>query len=425
MTDRLRSQDGRYELVMQNDGNLVVYGANGRPVWASGVDQNPDQPQVPDPPTTPPGANLAPLTIDGITFREDGRLWKYRCTSAFLLYFQWLNGLAAAEQFVKWALSNGFNTVRVFGMINWPDVRFGPGPRSAWDTYIRQIEAFLKWTNSWGLRVEWTNLADAKALMPDQYDQIAYTRDVADMMRGFGLRNFMEACNEPFHAVNQIDANAITPHSDVVHLALGDYQFRINGDEGFYYHRNYFTLHAPRDAEWMRKGGKDLLEITRLGYTKDPNNPETANMKPIPMPALNDEPMGIGVEEPGRRSMDPKAHAEQQAAAMLFAAGSTVHGDYGLRTRVPEGFEQECVWAIVKAWDAVPVDMYLVGRYTRSGMADCPLKWKNDALRVYAMIAGEHATAVVIQPNRSEDFEPASGWQVESRVGPVYNLMRR
>lgn len=424
MTDRLRSQDGRYELVIQNDGNLVVYGANGRPVWASGVDQNPDQPQVPEPPTTPPGANLKPLTIDGTTFREDGRIWKYRCASAFLLYYQWLNGLAAAEQYVKWALSNGINTVRVFGMINWPDVRFGPGQRSAWDTYIRQIEAFLRWTNAWGLRVEWVTIADAKALMPEQRDQADYNEAVTEMFEDFGPVNLKESCNEPFHPVNQVDANAITGYRAASVLqALGDYEFRIVGDEGYYYHRNYFTQHAPRDAEWMRKGGKDLLEITRLGYTKDPNNPETANMRPIPMPALNDEPMGIGVEEPGRRSADPKAHAEQQAAAMLFAAGSTIHGDFGLRTRVPEGFDQECVWAIVKAWDAVPANAQL-GQYTRSGMADCPLKWKNDALRIYAMLTGNTATAVVIQPNRAEDFEPQNGWRVESRVGPVYNLSR-
>lgn len=52
-SDELRSTNGRYRLVMQDDGNLVVY-ANGHPVWASGI---PDVgPTTPTP--TPPPSNV-------------------------------------------------------------------------------------------------------------------------------------------------------------------------------------------------------------------------------------------------------------------------------------------------------------------------------------------------------------------------------
>jgi hypothetical protein len=31
----IRSQDGRFVLVLQGDGNLVLYGPQGQPLWAS------------------------------------------------------------------------------------------------------------------------------------------------------------------------------------------------------------------------------------------------------------------------------------------------------------------------------------------------------------------------------------------------------
>jgi hypothetical protein len=373
---------------------------------------------------------LAPITIQGTTFLEGHHIWKMRSVDGFLLFFYWLNGDIRAERYVQWVRVGGPNTIRVFGMINWPKTGqvVGPGTNSAaWPTYVRQTQSFIAWVNGFGLRVEWVCLADAVALLPEQDDQLQYVTMVREMFEGFLGRNFLEVCNEPWHAFNQVEANKIAPTFGNLHahLSLGDDRFRIDGDLGYYYYRTYFTLHSGRDPEWMRKGGKDLLEITRLGYSKDPHNPETADMLPIRVPGVDDEPLGIGPEEPGRRSADPKAHAEHHAAAHLMAAGSTIHGDFGQQCRVPEGYEQECVWAIVKAWDAVPAWAQL-GQYTRSGLPSCPLKWNNDALRIYAMIngQGDKACAVVIQPTNADDREPADGWRIESRAGPVYNLAR-
>ena len=56
MTDTLTSSNGTYRLVMQNDGNLVLYGPNG-PLWASNTNQDatgtPPVPPGPTPPNPP------------------------------------------------------------------------------------------------------------------------------------------------------------------------------------------------------------------------------------------------------------------------------------------------------------------------------------------------------------------------------------
>ncbi len=56
MTDRLVSQDGRFTLIQQNDGNLVTYGPDG-PLWASGALYVPP----------PPGPGAPRPTADDVT----------------------------------------------------------------------------------------------------------------------------------------------------------------------------------------------------------------------------------------------------------------------------------------------------------------------------------------------------------------------
>lgn len=61
MTDNIVSGDGRFRLVVQNDGNVVLYReADGRALWASGTVQHGDEgPGIPDPlppPDRPPTA---------------------------------------------------------------------------------------------------------------------------------------------------------------------------------------------------------------------------------------------------------------------------------------------------------------------------------------------------------------------------------
>src|SRR5258708_1977789 len=38
VNESLGSPDGQFSLVLQEDGNLVLYGQDGQPVWASGTD---------------------------------------------------------------------------------------------------------------------------------------------------------------------------------------------------------------------------------------------------------------------------------------------------------------------------------------------------------------------------------------------------
>lgn len=54
MSDSLTSQDGRFRLLVQNDGNVVLYAHDGVPVWASGIPAHDPGPLPIEPPPPVP-----------------------------------------------------------------------------------------------------------------------------------------------------------------------------------------------------------------------------------------------------------------------------------------------------------------------------------------------------------------------------------
>ena len=128
MNDRIVSQDGQYEVVIQNDGNLVTYTRNGRPVWASGVDANPDPlPPAPSPSPSPEArpnvgasfyTSLTDPRCDPAEFAT--RLQDAGCSfTRVWLIDAWavgVNGIGQYEGFVPWERDAGiFDLERVSG----------------------------------------------------------------------------------------------------------------------------------------------------------------------------------------------------------------------------------------------------------------------------------------------------------------------
>ena len=78
----LTSPDGRFQLVMQNDGNLVLYDPSGRPLWASGTSNTSGTFLVPQaPPGSPPGAgtvNFGGQFVNYAVMQDDGNLVIYQ-----------------------------------------------------------------------------------------------------------------------------------------------------------------------------------------------------------------------------------------------------------------------------------------------------------------------------------------------------------
>jgi hypothetical protein len=165
---------------------------------------------------------------------------------------------------------------------------------------------------------------------------------------------------------------------------------------------DFTTEHTPRGDGWERKS-KNLLETSRLGIGDFP---------PTNKPAIAGEPERL-------QNATPRQYADYVAVAELFASGACLHGDGDTlqRCRIPA--DQSVARAVAAVWaDPPPEDLAAAGTYTRGGMPTCPLAHSDDlALRTFAMIAGNRATAVVVSPRPGWSLQPVNGWRVTRVYG--------
>ena len=396
MSDKVVSPSGAYEMNLQDDGNLVVYRrtpSGGEPIWASGADPHPLPPPV-QPPVPPPSTSLPMLRARGTTFinQETGLLWKWRGVSAFRLFDDYLHGRDIAP-YCRWAQERRLNLLRVFGMYCGKLGRLVP---SEVPDYFPRLNSFLGEVGTFGLCVEWVAFADMQTDPLRTIDPLGHYADLADVLLGRpGV--VQEICNEPF--VNGMEPTSVYHNYSELAQALGHYV----PQDGTLPCAQFVTIHSPRDDEWPRKPGKNCLELSRLGWDGHP---------PLRVPCVEDEPMGIGPDEAGRRSMRVADHAQCHAAASLFGCGSTIHGDFGLETRLPTSAEDAIVQAVVESWDAVPPACQ-TWNYTAGHLADCPLA--DNGLRTYGMVQGDVAVMVRIRPTAGPVSQ--NGWRIISERG--------
>jgi hypothetical protein len=156
--DKLVSQNGRYETVMQNDGNLVVY-RNGVPLWASGTAE--DQPVPPTPPVPPVGTRTGRVRLDGRAMADDGGPWL-----PLGLSFFWPVREAGSQHVndnLAWARQRGADFFRVFCEVQDWQAPYAFGPRDAgWLDRVRLVRDSIV---AAGARVAWT-LFGGNALTP-------------------------------------------------------------------------------------------------------------------------------------------------------------------------------------------------------------------------------------------------------------------
>jgi hypothetical protein len=185
------------------------------------------------------------------------------------------------------------------------------------------------------------------------------------------------------------------------------------------------TEHTPRTFDWPRKA-KNLLETARLGLIG--NYPGSGK------PALAGEPIGIHEFDIfGKRSADPRAHADYAAVVELYGAGMVLHGDWDNLQRciVPGPQAQRCAEAVRDVWAAgIPADAAAGGTYTRGGLNECPLEHvdrfddaghevrPDGALRTFAMLQGTKATCVIVSPGAHHQIRPRVGYRVLTVRGP-------
>lgn len=326
--------------------------------------------------------------------------------TAFTAFQDFLNG-RDLDPYAKWTRSVGGNGWRVF--YTWVLTGFCPLRSLGPQAMRREVENFRRYMDGQGLYSHNTALCDqvnGSSVLMSSSEQDAHLDAIVAGMQG----RLVEEMNESWK-------NGGSGRFPAERFA-GTFGTRSSWQDGQSPATagsllQWTTEHTPRDAEWMRKG-KNLLETSVQGMEK-------VNWEPSGVPAGGGEPIGIFEQDvDGSRTANASDVADYYAVAELFAAGACLHGDGTTlqRCNLPGPNAQKCAeWALA-ARQAVPADAQL-GEYSRGGLDTCPLEHSDSlALRTFAMLQGNRATAVVVRPQAGWKLVTRNGWRVDSVGGP-------
>jgi hypothetical protein len=306
-------------------------------------------------------AAIVPLTTDRRIFLAGDQPWRWKGVSAFPLCDRFARGDSIDPFLHAFA---GFNLLRVWDYVMWPDTGWPSQPASAWKDFIAYVTAR-------GFYVELTALTD------DDPARIEPAKRLIRELAGTpGL--LIEAGNEPT-THKHIDTAALRSTLEAAGLphASGD------GDARFY--GTYGTAHTPRDHEWQRKA-HDLFEYYNGGGPGAPTD------LAYPVPWIADEPT---------RPDEDGYHAENYrgyfGACALLGGGGTFHYDGGKYAHLPTPDEARCAAAALEGLNAFPEGEPNSG-YRR-------IDEQGRSLRTYAVGNG----MVRIPPLTTKDA-PEPGW---------------
>jgi hypothetical protein len=345
-----------------------------------------------------PSGQPGRLTIAGAQFLIAQDVWKYRAVTAFTLLQDYANGTPSIE-FMNWARGLGANTLRVFGM--WSVTDFAPVHPAVFDGFCR----FVSKAGFHLHYVAFTDQVAGSSVLLSSAQQDTYLRSTLD-----ALRNYPEHACE---VSNEDWKNGGIASRFPREWFKGVLSTRSSWEDGNTPLEagsvlDFTTEHTPRGDGWERKS-KNLLETSRLGIGDFP---------PTNKPAIAGEPERL-------QNATPRQYADYVAVAELFASGACLHGDGDTlqRCRIPA--DQSVARAVAAVWaDPPPADLAAIGTYTRGGLPDCPLAHSDDlALRTFAMIAGNRATAVVVSPRPGWSLQPVNGWRVVRTYGYEQNTI--
>lgn len=307
------------------------------------------------------------------------------------------------QEYFDWLRSLGANTVRVFGMwsVTGLDPRREPAYYQALDELCARCAA-----NALRLHfVAFTDQVPGSSVLMSADEQNLHLRTTREVLNDW-LNVFLEANNEdwknggiagrfPREWFNGVLSTRSSWEDGNTPLEAGSVL-------------DFTTEHTPRGDGWERKS-KNLLETSRLGIGDFP---------PTNKPAIAGEPERL-------QNATPRQYADYVAVAELFASGACLHGDGDTlqRCRIPA--DQSVARAVAAVWtDPPPADLAAIGTYTRGGMPTCPIAHSDDlALRTFAMLTNNRATAVVVSPRPGWSLQPVNGWRVVRTYGYEQNTI--
>lgn len=379
-------------------------------------------------PTPAPPAPVLGVRANGLNLETtDGKIHKVRGVTAFTAYQYWLDGRRGQlADFAAWTRSIDAEWWRVFG--SWcPRLNGVPltifDPRGyAGTEYYDELPNFVEWLAGEGIKLWFVAFTDQDngspiQVLPAEQDDRFWR--VREKLRQYDFV-LLEYENESWKNGGTAKRLPADPSILSVRSAFPD------GETPLYVGSilNVTTEHPPRTFDWPRKS-KNLLETARLGLGSFPATGK---------PALAGEPMGIYEHDiPGRRSANPREHADFAAVVELYGAGMILHGDWEdlQRCIVPGPRAQMCADAVRDVWRAgIPADAAASGVYTRGGLQESPLEHvdryddsghevrQDGALRTFVMLQGAKATAVIVSPGAQHQIKPRIGYHVVSVRGP-------
>lgn len=188
--EKLTSANGRYEVVMQSDGNLVIY-RNGTPTWQSGTaePQPPDPPVPPDPPSPPVQGRTGRTRIHARSMVDDGGPWLPVGTTLF-----WAVREANTPHLTDnlgFAAGHGCDFIRALcDTTDWPpETRIDPR-QPGWIDAVRAVRDAAR---AAGLRV-WWSIFGGNALTPQEQmrtveDLLVTCHERPDAVMGIEISN--------------------------------------------------------------------------------------------------------------------------------------------------------------------------------------------------------------------------------------------
>jgi len=304
MSDRITSTDGKYEGVLQGDGNFVVYrSADGKAIAALGADPEPLK-SKPDPKPTPTPLpevhNRVPKGFSRLQskmFADDygvypaiGATYMYAPRSAEVDEARLIRNL-------DWLSQNGCHYIRILLMVgNAPYWPFKIKPRS-WDAYHRVME--LAWERH--MRTQPVIFADAQVMMPGGNDRETFVREVADFCNDRReMVQFIEVANES--EMNGVDMEELTQYCKILSTST-DIPFAASSPTGSHEEiaglEKLYGEHGCRSPiatpHFDRTAWEDGYRIIRQPW----HYQYAGHHSYMPKVFVNNEPAGIGKRSGG------------------------------------------------------------------------------------------------------------------------------
>lgn len=378
---------------IEDEGRLVDVSPQGCSTWPNCEFTIPVMRIVP--PTPPVGAGR--VVANGPRFFLNGQPWQWRGATDFMLFRDYLDGKDLSAVLLD-RVSSGATLVRVLGMAHYIPVNAGQAEFSVshYPNYFDRLPQFVAYVASFGLRVEFTAIADGQILMVAASDQREFIRHVSLVLPDTA---FLELCNEPFK--NGCDVADLKNYvrGEVIY-ATGNYDWD-NTIVGM-----YLTQHEARDEEWPRK--------TRLDEWSGH----------LHVAAVSDEPMGAAeTDQPGRRSSNYNDFFDFCAGNAMHGAGMTFHSENGLLSQLWQPTQKSLATMCFDTMKLIPADAP-IWHYTRGGLGDNAIAHDDAlALRTFCQLGGNQAVCEAVRPAATWTAVAINGWHIVSQSGPNGRLV--